>query len=81
MDSYEIVGIREVDYTSKKTGKRVEGVSLHVATEEKNVQGKAVSEMYVGKQTLDECYYTPKLGDTVNVSYNKYGNVDRIAML
>lgn len=67
----EIVGIENVDYESKKTGKRVEGFRLHVQFEKENCQGYATDVVFIAKDVLEN--FT--VGDEVELLYNKYGRV------
>lgn len=68
---YEIVGIENVDYESKKTGRRVEGYRLYVQFEKENCQGSATDCVFINKNILEG--FT--LGDEVEILYNKYGKV------
>lgn len=68
---YEIIGIENVDYESKKTGKRVEGYRLHVQYLKENCQGFATDVVFITKSLLED--YT--IGDEVEILYNKYGKV------
>lgn len=71
---FEIIGIETVDYTSRKTGKPVKGTNLHcIDLEKTSVDGQAVERLYV-KEMID-CS-SLKVGDRINVYYNRFGSVD-----
>lgn len=72
----EVVGIEKVDYVSRKSGKNVKGVKLHMCGESDNVQGCAVSSEFVPERV--ECNVT--VGDKVKLFYNKFGQVDKVAL-
>lgn len=72
-----VVGIEKVDYVSKKTGKRVIGIKLHL-TEEKpdnqNLQGSLAESVYIPANV--DC--DVKLGQNVEIFYDKYGHVTSV---
>lgn len=75
---YEVIGIRNVDYESRKTNQRVVGVSVFCTFEDRNTQGKACESIYFSESKLRDMGWTPRLGDLFRPIYNKYGTVDSI---
>ena len=76
-----VIGKGKVDYVSKKTNQQVSGVTLHVTREDKNVDGLAVETIFISaKSNVFSDADSVKLGDKVNVAYNRYGSVDSITL-
>lgn len=75
----KLVGKNDVKYTSKKTGKLVEGITLHVIGTRSNVEGEAVETIFVSARAdmFEGCKAIP-LGSEIRVSYNRWGNADYI---
>ena len=74
---YKVIGIQPVSYTSKKTGQLVEGCQLHVSFEDMKTKGLAVDKIFCGKRIpVDHI----KLNDTIEVYYNRFGQVDFVGV-
>lgn len=73
-----LVGIKEVDYTSKKTGKHVTGKNLYVLYDAENVEGQVATDFYVRS---DFSFDGISIGDDMNVFFNQYGSVDEIVAI
>lgn len=76
---YCIVGIEKVDYTSKKTGREVKGTKLHllcaVDEENENVDGQCVESVYVSENVP---ILGLNVGDSIEILYNKFGQVTQV---
>lgn len=79
----KVVGIEAVDYVSKKSGERVQGVTLHCLNDENPensaVVGQTTEKVYVSVKA--DCFSVLKdikAGHEIKVFYNKYGAVDDI---
>lgn len=73
----KVVGIQPVSYTSKKTGQLVEGCQLHVSFEDARTEGLAVDKIFCAKRIpVDHI----NLHDTIEVYYNRYGQVEFVAV-
>ena len=76
---YHVVGIEDIEYKSKKTGKDVKGKCLHLLTppytKSATVQGSKVETCFIGKEEL---LMGVEVGDKIELLYNKYGSVERI---
>lgn len=72
----KVLGTELIDYTSKKTGKPVKGISLHCAFKQQGVDGQAVESVFIS-DALDcypvMCGVAP--GSMVDVEYNRRGYV------
>lgn len=76
---FKVIGIKTIAYTSKKTGQPVEGVELHCMYNDNRVAGCAVDKIFLSTRYHDISHL--KLEDTIDVLYNRYGQVDRIEIL
>lgn len=74
---YEVIGIKKVDYVSRKTNRPVNGYSLWLEYERKDVEGVAVDEVYVSNERIS---VVPLLGDMCDVYYNKFGSVESVVI-
>lgn len=73
----KIVGKETVDYVSKKTNNRVEGMKFHILSSNPGVQGKQAESVYISKQAA---FYADVSGlpleSEVELYFNRWGNVD-----
>lgn len=77
----KILGKQSVDYVSKKTNSPVVGVTLHVVGEDSRVEGMACETIYVSeKSPMYQQVLSYPLGSEIMVQYNRWGNVDTIAL-
>lgn len=74
---WKVVGYKRVSYTSKKSGKQVNGNTLYVASPgvTPDVTGLEVKEVWLSDASS---VYMPKEGEMVNIFYNERGFVDDI---
>lgn len=72
---FEILGIENVDYTSRKTGRPVKGTNLHCIFSRDGVSGNCVERLYV-KESIDCSMFS--VGDHIEVYYNRFGSVDSV---
>lgn len=70
-----VIGIRRVEYTSRKTGRDVRGTELHCTEERNDVIGQAVEKVFVSER-VDVGHVS--VNDRINVYYNRFGQVDFI---
>lgn len=69
----ELVGFQNVDYTSSKTGKHVDGYNLAVTVEKRGYEGYAVDSIYVSKELCRKSGFTPVVGSIIEIGYEKFG--------
>ena len=74
----KVMGFKDTVFDFPKENKQVKGMTLFLSEERKNVTGLACESVFVSDGKLDG--YKPKLGDSLNVNYNKYGKVRDIAV-
>lgn len=56
-------------------GKEINGFNIYLAWPLTNGQGEGATRVYVTDQKLATWAYFPEVGDTVEVTYNRYGKV------
>lgn len=75
MKSYEVIGTEEVDYTSKKSNRQVTGRRLHLVfdfpEDAKGVDGTGVECVFTNCDSVKNI----KVGDQVELLYNKFGSI------
>lgn len=74
---YKVVGIKRLNYVSKKTNRPVAGIQLFVLFEQEGVQGHQADTIFVSNTS--PCYSKAELvvvGDQVNIYYNRWGSVE-----
>lgn len=71
---YTLTGYRRSDFTTKD-GKRITGyvIFLSYPLAEDDSAGTGCEQIYMTDQKLAMCGYAPHVGDTVEVSYNRFG--------
>lgn len=77
----KVIGIKNVDYVSKKTGKNVVGITLYLTEPAEDVKGMSCESVYVS--FASRAYEDAKLcalGDDVEVGYNKYGQISTLCL-
>lgn len=73
----KVVGIREVNYTSKKTGKEVQGIEVHGTYPSSRCTGVLTDKQFLSMFIIEKNGgLIPEIGDEFIVSYNRYGQVD-----
>lgn len=73
-----VIGYRELNYTSKKTGKPVHGYNVSLTFENSQYVGLQAMDVYCSVDDLRG--YVPALDDEVVVLYNQYGRVCSLAL-
>lgn len=72
----KLVGVKYVDYVSKRTGKKVQGYNLYFTESDvKGVVGLKVFESYVNVETYDSFFVNVSIDSPVILFYNQYGNI------
>lgn len=74
MEMLTVVGVEKLDYTSKRSGKQVKGITIHAAYEKKGVEGMACVSQYVSEANVGDAVV--KAGDQVGFYYNRFGSVE-----
>lgn len=80
----EVIGIKDVNFKSKDGG-TVQGVRLYVTDDSVNVNaGVACEVIFLSDYLLDKNNLRHgdfRLGDHLDISYNKYGKISCVAVL
>ncbi len=77
----KVIGIQDVNYTSKKSGEIVKGVTLHASFKDSQVsKGEAVDNIFISDRLGLSCAYEIQPGMTVDVTYNNRGYVCDLAI-
>lgn len=76
----KVLGIQSVDYTSRKTGNPVKGITLHLAFKDAQVEGDSVSSIFVSDNLGVSCMAEIRPGMMVDVQFNNRGYVCDVAI-
>lgn len=77
--NYILLGIEDLDYVSKKTGKQVKGCNIYVAEQIKNGRGQKCVSFYLS--ALSDVYYDVHevpIGSEIELHFNRFGNLIKI---
>ena len=72
-----LFGIKEVNYTSKRTGNPVSGTELHIVYHDDRVKGQAVDKLFI-RSSVKLPVLT--LGKSYNISFDRYGSVEFVGL-
>ena len=76
-----VIGFKRSDFTSKD-GKEVHGIRLFLTAPQagngKDVDGLSCESVYFTDEKLARNAYTPRVGDEVSISYNRYHKPENI---
>lgn len=77
-----IFGFEKVDYISKRSKQRVEGLNLHCVSdyvENDRMTGQQVERIFISvRSPAWSSVQASKIGDMVKVLYNRFGSVDDV---
>lgn len=78
----KVTGFKRADFTSKE-GAPITGYNLYLSypISGEDADGSAFERYYMTDAKLAKCGYTPRVGDEVNVSFNRYGKPDFITVI
>ncbi len=77
-----VLGLEKVDYTSKKTGEPVKGITLHCSCRDQNVIGYRAESVFVSDRL--DCFRDLTIlqpGAVINVEYNRRGYVADVEVI
>lgn len=77
----KVLGIQKIDYVSKRTGEPVVGTTLHCEYSDAQVEGKAVSAIYLSDRLNLPDLPHVVLGSTVDIEYNSRGYVQGLTLV
>lgn len=79
----KVIGIADVNYTSKKTNQLVQGKTLHCTKKAERQEdiGELTETVFISQRSNAFGQIAKiKVGSEVNIYYNRYGAVDDIAV-
>ena len=77
----EVIGFKHSPFETQD-GKTINGYNIYlIAPLGDKGNGMEAERIYVSADKLLACKYVPKVGDNVNVIYNKYGKPDAIVKI
>lgn len=75
---FKVIGKERVSYTSKRTGKDVDGVKIHcLYTDEKRIDGNGVESLFLSGDNL-KIAADILVGFEVEPFYNRFGGIERV---
>lgn len=76
----KIIGIRPSSFSAREDeSKQVSGKNIYLTYPLEKGEGHGSERIFVTDAKLNQWPYQPKVGDEVNVSYNRYGRCDGMA--
>lgn len=75
-----IVGIRSMKFTDNQN-RAVEGSSIFITYQDKNITGVGTDKVFLNSDRIKSLQRDPEVGDTIFISYNRYGKVDEVELL
>ena len=72
----KVVGYKRADFKPKDSDSEIKGINLFVTYKRNDVQGDACERLFVSDNRAGT--YLPKVGDEVEIVYNRYGKVESI---
>lgn len=76
----KVIGFRKSTFKGND-GSDVSGVNLFLTEPMDKGEGLSCDRVYVLDRKLAFCGYTPKLGDEVKISYNRFGKCDGVFLI
>lgn len=80
MEIIEVVGLREVDFTDDRN-RQVKGTSVYYVIQADGVTGKMSGKLFVSADRRAAMKFFPQPGDTVAVSYDRYGKASEFKLV
>ena len=75
-----IVGLRKRKFTDNNN-RPVEGTNVYLTFEDRNIEGKGTDKVFLYTDKIKSLARDPEVGDTLFISYNRYGKVDEVELL
>lgn len=77
----KVIGFSERSFKAKDTGALIEGMNIFVTYENYRTTGSACDRLFVSRQRLVDCGYSPSIGDDIEPLYNRYGKINGIRVI
>lgn len=75
----KLVGYRRSAFTAKDTGERISGYNLFLTGEDEKVEGVVTDRVFLSDARMNG--YLPRVGDDLEIIYNRYGKVSELRHL
>lgn len=85
MEQYEVIGLEDGSYLSKKDGLEHKGIRIHLKSDKMipdkhepgmvNPEGYSVTTEWISESVVKETGFIPSLGDHIKVFYTRWGTV------
>lgn len=75
-----IVGLRKMKFTDQQN-RPIEGTSVYLTYNDKNIEGQGTDKVFLNTDKIKSLERDPEVGDTLFISYNRYGKVDEVELL
>lgn len=72
---FEVIGVKHFSFNRKSDNKFIEGYEVAATYSDRYWEGVAVEKFTLWADQVDVVGRAPAVGDTVRLSYNKYGKV------
>lgn len=75
----KIIGMKKSNFTTKE-GTLIEGFNVYLTYEltGEGANGLGCEHAYITQAKIDKCGFKPEVGDSVELSYNRFGKVAAI---
>lgn len=75
----KIIGMKKSNFTTKE-GTLIEGFNVYLTYEltGEGADGLGCERVYITQAKIDKCGLKPEVGDSVELSYNRFGKVAAI---
>lgn len=74
----KVIGMRKFEYTSKRTGNKYKAANLYCSYDAADTIGVRCESVFLSS---DKVPPDLKLGNEINVLYNRFGNVEAIEVV
>lgn len=68
----KVIGVKNSSFKGQD-GNIIKGMNIYVTYPPTSGEGEACERIYMTDAKLAQCAYVPKVGDMVDVAYNRYG--------
>ena len=77
----KVIGFADRSFTGKDSGELINGMYIFVTFEDKRTTGLVCDRIFISRQRLDQCGYSPSLDDDIELLYNRYGKISGIRLI
>ena len=74
----EVVGVKKTSFETKDTKETIRGFNLYTQYEQDGVTGLATERFFISENKA--AGWEPAPGDTVEISFNRFGKIDTVTV-